>query len=177
VPAEFSSLKHVRGIVSMARSTDTNSATSQFFICVAAAPHLDGKYSIFGHVISGMDVVDTIVMSPRDANDSPLEKVEMTVVAKSDAAVETPRAVSACALAAEPNITSGDLRLRFTAGGRASLVLFDASGRAVRSVVDDNLDAGSHEAFVDCASLPSGMYTARLRAGSSVATARVAVVH
>ena len=54
-------LKHERGVISMARTSDPNSAGSQFFIMVAAAPHLDGQYAAFGRVISGMDVVDRIV--------------------------------------------------------------------------------------------------------------------
>jgi cyclophilin family peptidyl-prolyl cis-trans isomerase len=76
VPAEFSYLNHKRGILSMARKgNDINSATSQFFICVADVPHLDGQYSVFGKVLEGMDVVDKIVASPRDGNDNPLESV------------------------------------------------------------------------------------------------------
>lgn len=79
VPAEFSSLKHKRGIISAARKPDPNSATSQFFICVADAPHLDGQYSIFGQVIEGMDIVDKIVNMPRDSRDNPIDKVEMKI--------------------------------------------------------------------------------------------------
>ena len=58
--AEFSAVKHVRGTVSMARSSDVNSADSQFFICLAPAPHLDGQYTAFGQVIEGMEFVDRI---------------------------------------------------------------------------------------------------------------------
>ncbi len=79
VPAEFNSIKHERGILSAARSNDPNSATSQFFIMVASAPHLDGQYTAYGKVVSGMDVVDKIVSQPRDARDNPLDKVEMTI--------------------------------------------------------------------------------------------------
>lgn len=79
IPAEFSKLKHERGTVSAARSQDINSATSQFFICVAPAPHLDGQYSIFGKVISGMEVADKIVNTPRNKSDRPLKKVEMKI--------------------------------------------------------------------------------------------------
>jgi cyclophilin family peptidyl-prolyl cis-trans isomerase len=70
VPAEFSStLKHIRGAVSMARRGDNeNSATSQFFICVSNRPEWDGKYSVFGKVIEGMNVVDTIVRAPMVPN-------------------------------------------------------------------------------------------------------------
>jgi len=79
VPAEFSNLKHKRGIISAARKPDPNSATSQFFICVADAPHLDGQYSIFGEVVEGMEVVDKIVKMPRDNRDNPIDKVEMKI--------------------------------------------------------------------------------------------------
>jgi cyclophilin family peptidyl-prolyl cis-trans isomerase len=81
VPAEFTATKHVRGILSAARSNDPNSATSQFFICVATAAHLNGNYSAYGRVTSGMIVADTIVMSPRNSNDRPLQKIEMFITA------------------------------------------------------------------------------------------------
>jgi peptidyl-prolyl cis-trans isomerase B (cyclophilin B) len=65
VSAEISALRHERGIVSAARrSDDINSATSQFFICVGAQPGFDGQYSIFGRVIDGMNVVDSIARAP-----------------------------------------------------------------------------------------------------------------
>ncbi|MBL7997482.1 MAG: peptidylprolyl isomerase [Candidatus Kapabacteria bacterium] len=80
VPAEFSDTKHKRGVISAARTNDPNSATSQFFICVDDATHLDGKYSAFGQVVRGMDVVDAIVDLPRDERDNPIERVEMIVV-------------------------------------------------------------------------------------------------
>ena len=60
VKAEFSDIAHVRGIISAARSSDPNSANSQFFICLESAPHLDRNYSVFGKVISGMEFVDKI---------------------------------------------------------------------------------------------------------------------
>ena len=58
--AEFSNEHHVRGTVSMARASDPDSADSQFFICFDAAPHLDGKYTVWGRVIEGMELVDQI---------------------------------------------------------------------------------------------------------------------
>src|SRR5690348_13058890 len=58
--AEFSAVKHQRGTVSMARASDVNSADSQFFICFAPAPHLDGQYTVFGQVVEGMEFVDRI---------------------------------------------------------------------------------------------------------------------
>jgi peptidyl-prolyl cis-trans isomerase B (cyclophilin B) len=79
VKAEFSDKPHKRGIVSMARSGQPDSAGSQFFICVADANFLDGQYSVFGEVTSGMEVVDKIVSQPRDARDNPDERVEMKV--------------------------------------------------------------------------------------------------
>jgi cyclophilin family peptidyl-prolyl cis-trans isomerase len=72
IPAEFNDIKHTRGILSAARSSDPNSAGSQFFLMVAPAPHLDRQYSVFGEVIEGMDVVDKIVALKRDHRDNPL---------------------------------------------------------------------------------------------------------
>lgn len=78
VKAEFNDTKHVRGILSMARSAHPDSAGSQFFICVADAPHLNNQYTAFGKVVSGIEVVDKIVSQPR-AGDKPNEKIEMKV--------------------------------------------------------------------------------------------------
>ena len=66
-------LKHTRGVLSMARAMDPNSAGSQFFVMVEDAPHLDGQYASFGKVTEGMDTADYIVNSRRDWNDKPLE--------------------------------------------------------------------------------------------------------
>ena len=82
LPAEFNRIPHERGIVSAARAADPNSAGSQFFIVIDKAPHLDGKYTVFGEVVKGMDVADTIVQQPRDRRDNPLERVEITVEVK-----------------------------------------------------------------------------------------------
>ncbi len=79
IPAEFNHLSHKRGIVSAARAADPNSATSQFFICLVDLPQLDGKYTVFGQVLEGMEVVDTIARLPRDSRDNPLQKVEMRI--------------------------------------------------------------------------------------------------
>ncbi|RMG72032.1 MAG: peptidylprolyl isomerase [Nitrospirae bacterium] len=75
--AEFNNKPHLRGTLSMARKANPDSAGSQFFICVAPAPHLDGKYTVFGEVEKGMDVVDRIVSQPRDWRDIPRERIEM----------------------------------------------------------------------------------------------------
>jgi len=79
IKAEFNSTPHKRGIVSMARANDPDSAGSQFFICVADANFLDWQYTAFGEVVSGMDVADKVVSVKRDGRDNPLERIEMTV--------------------------------------------------------------------------------------------------
>lgn len=86
IPGEFSAngfkndLKHDRGIISMARSSDPNSASSQFYIVVKASSHLDGQYAAFGKVIDGMEEVDRIVSVQRDRGDKPLEAQRMKKV-------------------------------------------------------------------------------------------------
>ncbi len=70
-------LKHERGILSMARTMDPNSASSQFFIMVADAPHLDGEYAAFGKIIEGIEAADTIVNTKRDRMDRPLSDQKM----------------------------------------------------------------------------------------------------
>jgi len=71
VKAEFNTVSHKRGIVSMARAQHPDSASSQFFIVVADSPFLDRQYTVFGQVTKGMDVADKIVSAPRGANDRP----------------------------------------------------------------------------------------------------------
>ena len=80
IDAEFNDVKHERGVLSMARSQEPNSAGSQFYICVKDSFFLDGQYTAFGRVIEGMDVADKIVNEPRDSNDNPEEKMEMKSV-------------------------------------------------------------------------------------------------
>lgn len=74
IDAEFNKIQHTPGILSAARSSDPNSAGSQFFLMHETSPHLNGQYSVFGQVIEGMDVVETIVRLPRDERDNPLEE-------------------------------------------------------------------------------------------------------
>lgn len=86
IPGEFASngyqndLKHERGVLSMARSMDPNSASSQFFIMVADSPHLDGDYAAFGRVLEGMEAADTIVNTERDMMDKPRTEQKMKSV-------------------------------------------------------------------------------------------------
>lgn len=68
-------LKHKRGVISMARTNDPNSASSQFFIMHKDAPHLDGGYAAFGEVVSGIEVVDKIATTRTDYYDRPIEDV------------------------------------------------------------------------------------------------------
>lgn len=79
VKAEFNAKSHNRGIVSMARANDPDSAGSQFFICVADAHFLDRQYTVFGEVIQGMEIADKVVGMKRDSQDNPLDRAEMTI--------------------------------------------------------------------------------------------------
>ncbi|NDL67972.1 peptidylprolyl isomerase [Anaerotalea alkaliphila] len=74
------SLKHTKGVISMARSMNPNSAGSQFFLMVADSPHLDGQYAAFGKIVEGQEVADKIVSVPRDGNDKPREDQVMKKV-------------------------------------------------------------------------------------------------
>ena len=80
VKAEFNDIPHKRGIVSMARSEDPDSAGSQFFIVMKDSNFLDGQYTAFGEVVSGMDVADKIVAEPRDSSDNPDKRMEIKSV-------------------------------------------------------------------------------------------------
>ena len=73
-------MKHERGVISMARSFDPNSASSQFFIMHADAPHLDGQYAAFGRVVNGIETVDEIASVPTDYNDRPKIAMRMKKV-------------------------------------------------------------------------------------------------
>lgn len=85
IKGEFSDVRHVRGILSMARRGTPDSGGSQFFVIVDNAPHLDNQYAAFGRVVSGIEVADHIVAVPRDKygrhgpRDRPLEDVKMTI--------------------------------------------------------------------------------------------------
>jgi len=81
IDAEFNDVKHDKGILSMARSSDPNSAGSQFFICHGRAPHLDGQYTAFGKLVDGLEVLDKIANAPvesrRGERSFPVDPVEI----------------------------------------------------------------------------------------------------
>ena len=89
IPGEFSDKLHVRGTLSMARTRDPHSASSQFFVCHAATPQLDKQYTVFGQVIKGLEVIDKIVNANRPKKENPMyqgpdgdypyDKIEMKV--------------------------------------------------------------------------------------------------
>jgi peptidyl-prolyl cis-trans isomerase B (cyclophilin B) len=81
IDAEFNDTKHVRGVLSAARAADPNSAGCQFYVVVSDSLFLDKQYTAFGNVLSGMDAADQIVNQPRNAQDLPKERVEMTIEA------------------------------------------------------------------------------------------------
>ncbi|MGD0744968.1 MAG: peptidylprolyl isomerase [Verrucomicrobiota bacterium] len=77
IKAEFNSKHHARGILSMARTSDPNSAGSQFFICHADAGNLDGQYTVFGNLIKGFDVLDKIATTPTEGPDRPINRMNI----------------------------------------------------------------------------------------------------
>jgi len=83
--AEFNDTSHRRGVVSMARASDPNSASSQFFIVVKDSPFLDHQYTAFGEVVSGIEVADKIVSTPRGPNDRPNQPIRIKKVVLSQA--------------------------------------------------------------------------------------------
>jgi len=82
--AEFNSRSHLRGIVSMARATDPDSAGSQFFIVTSDSTFLDRQYTVFAEVVEGLEIADKIVNLPRDGNDCPKEEAKMLQITTSD---------------------------------------------------------------------------------------------
>jgi peptidyl-prolyl cis-trans isomerase B (cyclophilin B) len=84
IKAEFNSKSHLRGVVSMARAMDPDSAGSQFFIVTTDSTFLDRQYTAFGEVTDGMNVADSIVNQPRDKNDCPLEDIKMLKISISE---------------------------------------------------------------------------------------------
>jgi peptidyl-prolyl cis-trans isomerase B (cyclophilin B) len=85
IKAEFNDTNHRRGVLSMARASDPNSASSQFFIVVKDSAFLDHQYSAFGEVVSGMEVADKIAAAPRNAQDRPNQPIHIKKVVLSQA--------------------------------------------------------------------------------------------
>ena len=85
IKAEFNDTNHRRGVLSMARASDPNSASSQFFIVVKDSPFLDHQYSAFGEVVSGMEVADKIAAAPRNAQDRPNQAIHIKKIVLSQA--------------------------------------------------------------------------------------------
>ena len=83
--AEFNDLKHDRGVLSMARTNDPNSAGSQFFVMHDRSPHLDRQYTGFGKVTSGAEVIDKIANAPKGANDRPTKPVQIKKITITEA--------------------------------------------------------------------------------------------
>jgi peptidyl-prolyl cis-trans isomerase B (cyclophilin B) len=79
IKAEFNDTPHTRGVLSMARANDPNSAGCQFFIVVRDSSFLDRQYTAFGRVVRGMEVADQIVNAPRDGRDNPNDRIDMKV--------------------------------------------------------------------------------------------------
>jgi len=77
IKAEFNSKHHARGVLSMARTPDPDSAGSQFFICHAEASSLDNQYTVFGNLIKGFDVLDKIATTPTEAANRPVKRVNI----------------------------------------------------------------------------------------------------
>lgn len=82
--AEFSDLPHEKGTLSMARGPQPNSASCQFFICFAAAPHLNGQYTVFGHVVNGIATVEKVEQVKTGPADRPIEEVKIIKAFASD---------------------------------------------------------------------------------------------
>jgi peptidyl-prolyl cis-trans isomerase B (cyclophilin B) len=159
VPAEFSSLKHERGIVSAARAVDINSATSQFFICVAKASHLDGKYSIYGQVIEGMEIADIIVNVPRDlTTNRPYAKVEMTITKIDPTDVkESKNNLSNSIISPNPASDFIEINLGNVILSEAKdLKIYNALGQCVIYLKEDPSDGETTR--IDISQLPEGVY-------------------
>ncbi len=135
IPAEFNPISHQRSILSAARDANPNSANSQFFICVAAATNLDGQYTAYGKAISGMNVVDNIVTSPRDGSDNPIQKIEMFVTRLSD---DTTKAIAANIVQPANNATgiSGAYQFKWEAVPGAVIYELEISSDANFTTID-----------------------------------------
>lgn len=144
VNAEFSAAKHLRGILSAARDANINSANSQFFICVAAAASLNGQYSVYGRVTSGMNWVDTIVNAPRDANDCPNQKIEMFITyLGSNDTVPVPPVLTTPANGATQIDTASQLILKWNKAIDGQIYHFDMSLDSTFTTINYSYNTGN----------------------------------
>ena len=147
VVAEFTNTPHLRGTISAARTQDPNSFSGQFFICVAPASWLDGQYSVFGEVLSGMDVADKIVSAPRDNVDNPLDKISMQIELVTSVDEElTQQAVSVYPLPARTSMV-------VTVEAPSQLRVLDLNGSVVAEI---NGTVGANQ--LDVSQLSCGAY-------------------
>jgi len=151
VVAEFNSTPHVRGIISAARTSDPNSFRGQFFICVATASHLNGQYSVFGRVLTGMDVADLIVNAPRDAANNPLDKISMEISEVATSVNEDEARTGAPYLTLFPQPATTTLSIGVDAP--TMITILDLDGRAVKSM---QVEGGG--TTLDVSALPCGAY-------------------
>jgi peptidyl-prolyl cis-trans isomerase B (cyclophilin B) len=162
VPAEFSNLKHVKGILSAARASDINSATSQFFICVATASHLDGKYSIYGNVVSGLNFADSIVNVPRNmTTNNPIEKVEMHVTKNPNSVNDNLTFLNKQDLTIFPNPSNE--QISFISNNKDfqvfQWVLSDVNGNILKN---ESTTTNLSDLKITVADLPAGVYLLKL---------------
>ena len=148
VPAEFTNTPHKRGIISAARTNDPNSFRGQFFICVADSRFLDGQYSVFGEVMSGMDVADKIVNMPRDARDNPFDKVSMYIKATTTSVQEV---TAGPALTIHPQPVRSTMVVNVDAP--VELTIMDLTGAVV---LTNSLEGGV--SALEVGDLPCGAY-------------------
>lgn len=169
IPAEFNSKSHVRGILSAARlPNDPNSATSQFFICVANTVQLDGQYSIYGQVLEGMEVADAIVNVARDNRNNPLEKVEVTIVkmASTDVAPVLDTPVFAVATIPQPASDNAMIQYELAHSGMVSVGIYNQLGQELLTPIQAFQYAGENAVPIDVSGLPNGVYYIRITVGS-----------
>lgn len=184
VPAEFSTtLKHRRGIISGARlGNDINSYTSQFFICLATLTNLDNNYSIFGEVVSGMDVVDKIVAVPRDLSgatlDNPKEKVEMMVEKFFGTGIQdsTEKENSDITISPNPADTYSKISFNLLKDETVKLEITNNLGEKVSTLYEGNLAKGPHEFIWNTVGSPDGNYFYSLETSEEVKSGKIVVV-
>ena len=167
VNAEFSTAKHVRGILSAARSTNINSATSQFFICVATAASLNGQYSVFGRVIDGMNYADSIVLAPRNSNDLPNVKHEMfiTYIGSNDTLPNKPTLNSPADSAFAVDVNIAPL-LKWNAISSGIIYTLEVAEDPAFVFIVKTIETGNLSAYINSGLIPNTKYYWRVKANN-----------